>query len=371
MRYSPRLTAIAGAGVLATSMAAGPAQASNHDSKTWKVDPGTGTISEAIDKAHAGDTLVLRDGTYYDSVIISKELTIRGAGWSDTVVKPPDSSSSPCNDASSTQGFCVVTEHDLTSSTPDFDHPVKDVKISDLRITGFSNGVIAFNTKDLWVSDVRADHNTEYGIAAFASKHQTFQDNWTSYSDEAGLYMGDSPDAHGVLKDNKSDHNGIGVFMRDSTYLTAEGNHATDNCAGILALNSGGEAAPWDSPAGNYTIEDNTVRNNNKACPAAEGHPAFSGHGIALAGVHDTVVKGNEVTGNDSSATSDLPKGGIVVFSTAFLGGADPTDNTVRDNEAHKNMPADIVWDKTGSGNEVKDNDCHLAIPDNLGWCKD
>ena len=179
------------------------------------------------------------------------------------------------------------------------------------------------------------------------------------------------PDAHGVLKDNKSDHNGIGVFMRDSTYLTAEGNNATDNCAGILALNSGGEAAPWDSPAGNYTIEDNTVRNNNKACPAAEDHPAFSGHGIALAGVHDTVVKGNEVTGNDSSATSDLPKGGIVVFSTAFLGGADPTDNTVRDNEAHKNMPADIVWDETGSGNEVKDNDCHLAMPDNLGWCKD
>jgi hypothetical protein len=34
-------------------------------------------------------------------------------------------------------------------------------------------------------------------------------------------------------------------------------------------------------------------------------------------------------------------------------------------------MPADIVWDKTGSGNEVKNNDCQLAIPDNLGWCKD
>ncbi len=286
-------------------------------------------------------------------------------------MKPPDSSSSPCNDASSTQGFCVVTEHDLTSPNPDFDHPVKDVKISDLRVTGFSNGVIAFNTKDLWVSDVRADHNTEYGIAAFASKHQTFQDNWTSYSDEAGLYMGDSPrrprcaegqqvrpqrhrcvHARQHLPDGRGQH-------RDRQLRRHPGPQ----------LRRGGRSL--DSPAGNYTIEDNTVRNNNKACPAAEGHPAFSGHGIALAGVHDTVVKGNEVTGNDSSATSDLPKGGIVVFSTAFLGGADPTDNTVRDNDAHKNMPADIVWDKTGSGNEVKDNDCHLADPDNLGWCKD
>jgi hypothetical protein len=60
-----------------------------------------------------------------------------------------------------------------------------------------------------------------------------------------------------------------------------------------------------------------------------------------------------------------------VLFSTAFIGGADPTNTTVRGNEAEGNRAADIVWDGTGSGNRVKNNDCNRAIPGNLGWCTD
>lgn len=222
----------------------------------------------------------------------------------------------------------------------------------------------AFNAKGLKVKDVRSDHNTGYGIAAFASTHSEFSENRTSWNGEAGLYMGDSPKARNVIRKNKTDHNGIGIFMRDSTKLTATDNDAWGNCAGILALNSG-HGAPWDLPAGDYKIIDNDVEGNNKACPPADGHPAFSGIGIALAGVHDVVVRDNEVKNNRSEAVSDVPKGGIVVFK---FGATKATDNTVTDNEVRHNKPVDIFWDGMGTGNRFKHNECKKSMPSNI--CK-
>ena len=190
-----------------------------------------------------------------------------------------------------------------------------------------------------------------------------FEHNWTSYNEEAGLYMGDSPNGESEVRNNSTDHNGFGVFLRDSTDLTARGNKAWGNCIGILGLDTGEPTA-----AGNYKIVDNDVFANNKACPASEDGPPISGIGIALAGVHDTPVKDNHVDCNKPTGESVI-SGGIVLFSTAFDGGADPTDNTVKNNEAHRNQPADIVSDGTGSGNVIKHNDCATTIPADLGGC--
>jgi len=317
--------------------------------------------------AKAGDTIVLKAGTFRDSVLIDKTLTIRGAGWSKTTIMPPAASTNPCNQQGSMEGLCAVGAFDSLGN-PDPTKPVKNVSISRLHLTGFSDGVLGLNTNGLTVTRVRSDHNTGYGIARFVSTHSNFSGNWVSFNDEAGLYMGDSPNAASVIQGNRSDHNGIGIFMRDSTGLTATSNQAWGNCVGILALNSGA-GAPGDLPAGNYKITNNKVWANNLECPSGGHHPGFSGLGIALAGVHDVVVRDNRVTNNSSTQASDLPKGGIVVFSTAFLGGADPTNNTVAGNNARGNTPADVFWDGSGTGNVVTNNACMTAIPGNLGWC--
>ena len=362
MQHANRTIAVAGITVLVAAALVSPASATDShkaDShKTWRVSPGMGTISKAVTDAKAGDTLELKKGTFFDSVLIDKTLTIRGAGWSKTIIKPLANPLNPCNFEEEVLGLCVLGAVDAMFN-PDFTKPVKNVKISDLRLTGFADGVLGFNAKGLKVKDVRADHNTGYGIAAFASTLSVFSENRTSWNGFAGLYMGDSPKARNVISKNKTDHNGIGIFMRDSTKLTATDNDAWGNCAGILALNSGHGAVP----AGDYKIIDNDVEANNKACPSAGEDPAFSGLGIALAGVHDVLVKDNEVKNHRSKAASDVPKGGIVVFSTAGDGGADPTNNTVTRNEVRKNKPFDIFYNKTGSGNKFKDNECKKSMP--------
>lgn len=369
MQHPYRPIAIAGVAILATASLVSPAQASSHNNwrhdshKTWRVHPGTGTISEAVARASAGDTLVLKAGTFFDSVLIDKTLTIRGAGRSKTVIKPPASSTNPCNQPGTTEGLCVFGAFDSTGNL-DLTKPVKNVSISGLRLTGFEDGVLGLNTKGLKVQDVRSDHNNGYGIARFSSTRSSFTDNWTSWNGEAGLYLGDSPHANSVVKKNKTDHNGIGIFLRDSTEITATDNKAWGNCAGILALST----HPQTPAAGSYKIVDNTVWANNKACAASGDEPNFSGVGIALASVRGVVVRENTVRDNSSAALSDVPKGGIVVFT--FPGGAPaPANNTVAKNYLRGNTPADIFWDGTGTGNVVRRNHCTTAIPGNLGWC--
>jgi nitrous oxidase accessory protein NosD len=363
MRHPLRSVAVAGVAALASTVVlALPAQATGH--KTWTVWPGTGTITKALTKANPGDTLKLRPGNFLDSVAVTMPLTIRGSGWS-TVIKPPLSPKSLCDGAGFAEGICVAgaVDNNGNANGP----AVVGVRVSDLRVTGFSDsGVIGFNTSQLKVQRVKADHNGGYGIARFQSTGSVFSDNRTSWNGEAGLYMGDSPNGYSVVRDNKSDHNGFGIFMRDSTHLTATDNQSWGNCVGILALNSG-SGALGDRPAGNYTITDNQVWANNMACPASGGPPT-SGIGIALAGVHDTLVFDNTVNGNASTSPS-VAHGGIVIISTLLAGGANPTRNTVVDNSAHRNRPADIFWDGSGFGNKVVDNECSRAILGHPGWC--
>ena len=49
-------------------------------------------------------------------------------------------------------------------------------------------------------------------IARFASTKSLFADNRVSYNGEAGLYVGDSPNADSVVRDNRADHNGFGIL---------------------------------------------------------------------------------------------------------------------------------------------------------------
>jgi hypothetical protein len=364
MRVSAKIALITGLCTASLGVTALPADASAHH--TWRVHAGTGTISAAVAKAKPGDTLRLGKGTFHDSVFITITLKIRGAGWDKTVIMPPATSDSPCNMGGTMEGLCAAGAFDAQGN-PDITKPVVNVSIEDLRVTGFSDtGVLGFNTKGMHVDHVKADHNAGYGIARFVSTDSLFEENQTWQNVEAGLYMGDSPHANSVIRENKSWNNGIGVFMRDSTELTAIDNQVWANCIGILALWTGGEA-PGDIPAGNYVIRDNKAWANNMACPGTD-HPPLSGAGIALAGVHDTLVAHNDVNNNMPTGPS-IASGGITLISTAFIGGADPTNNTVRNNELHGNAPADIVWDGTGSGNKIFRNECATTSPVTPTWC--
>jgi parallel beta helix pectate lyase-like protein len=356
------------------------------------VDPGE-SIQAAIDKAKPGTTIKLAEGTYKDSVNISKnDIEVVGEGRSKTKIEVPAAGDLPAgagcvDDSSGTKvvsGICVSPEpptdpkarcENSPSSGPGetIMKAVDDVEVSKLAVTGFTGiGVLYFCADDPEVTRVYAKggETSEYGIAAFASEDVVFARNLTVESGEAGIYIGDSPHADAVVWKNVAWKNGFGIFIRDAAHGTLQKNKTFGNCLGILFLNTDESQAPpeFQGPAidvQDWLAKQNNATANNRACPAGDEGGATSGVGIGVASAIDVSLIDNGVFGNDSNEASDF-KGGILIVGEP---GFKPSTGTkVGFNTAFGNT-TDIIWDGQGAGNRFFGNDCLTSDPD--GLCED
>ena len=355
MRSRPRTFAIV-LGVVAGSLGVvAPASASN-----GVVRPGE-SIQAAIDHARPGDTIRVAAGEFRENLTITTNgITLRGAGSGKhgTLLTPASTpKSSVCTDPSTdVNGICVNEANHVT--------------VKDLTVAGFpSTGIYAYEAEDYTVARVRARGNHGYGIAGFELSGVRYLDSVATENHAPGIYVGDSPEAQAVIRGNTSTSNGVGgegfgFLFRDSSHGLVVGNHASGNCVGFHFLD---HRFNPDEPLSDWTAEGNTATRNNGACPDRPTFfPAFSGIGILLFGTNDVRVRRNLVVGNRPSAPSEYA-GGIVVASSAFLGGADPSDNVVSRNLALLNRP-DIRWDGKGTGNRFAHNLCATSLP---GWICD
>ena len=199
-----------------------------------------------------------------------------------------------------------------------------------------------------------------YGISRFVSSKTLFADDTAIGNDEAGFYVGDSPHADTVVRNDRAFGNQFGIFIRHARHVLVTGNVVSGNCQGILVLDDGQRGG-----AGNAVIRHNRVFDNNKFCKKNEDTPvATKGGGILLIGATHTQVTHNSVTGN---AGRKFNSGGIVVLSAKPLThGSNPEFDTISFNFAFRNHPADLIWDHSGFGVRFRHNDCGTSIPGGL-----
>jgi hypothetical protein len=182
------------------------------------------------------------------------------------------------------------------------------------------NGVFGYGTVGLSVTRVVAVNDGGYGISRFVSSRTLFADDTAIGNDEAGFYVGDSPRADTVVRDDRAFGNQFGIFIRHARHVLVTGNVVSGNCQGILVLDDGQRGG-----AGNATIAFNRVFDNNKFC------------------------KKHEETPVDTKGGGILLFGGIVVLSAKSLThGSNPEFDTISFNFAFRNHPADLIWDHTG-----------------------
>lgn len=338
-----------------------PAGAAQRASKTIVVPP-NGSVQAAIDRAHKGDTILLSPGVYEESVTITKDgITLRGAGafGGGSVFKPPAKlPKGSCTSASGGAGVCVLGKFNAQFEVV---RRVSDVTVSGIMFVGWpSMGVFAFGTKDLRLTDNAAFDSGEYGLARFDSIGGVVKNNTVVGGGEAGIYLGDSADAGAKVTHNEVSGSQFGIFIRHSSGITAQLNHLFNNCQGIMVLDDGQAGG-----VSNIELKYNYVTFNNEACAGSSDAPPLSGGGIMLLGAADSLVAWNTVRGN---AGTEINSGGIVLMSAADLTqGADPTGNTVKNNTAFQNSPADISSDGTGTGNDLTGNYCSTSSPS--GFC--
>jgi len=343
------------AGALAAgAVLTGPLTASA-SSETITVEPGH-SIQAAVDKADPGDTIRLEEGTYTQQVNISTDdITVKGAGAGETVIKPPASPNGNCDAAEGPTGICVGVAPIAEDGT--VNKVVEGVTVEDLTVTGFGgSGMFFFGTDQGKVQDVHAIANGFYGIFFNNSTHGVVRDNLSTGNAEAGIYYGHIADADALITDNTVRDNGNGIFVRDAIDGKVLDNNSQGNCLGILVLNTGG--GPGND---HWLIKGNDVDRNNKACAGNGPAPPTSGIGIAVVSASFITVTDNSVEGNNSNAPS-IGSTGIGVLSQ----GPPADHNTIRDNEVENNK-VDLFWDTMGTGNTFTHNDCDTsAIPTDL-----
>jgi parallel beta helix pectate lyase-like protein len=342
-------------GVVATTFVAGVAVTAQ--AATIQVFKGD-SIQDAVDSAHRGDTIVVHQGIFRGGVKLKKnQLTLRGAGdgKNGSVIKPGRHN----NCGGGAAGVCVGSRTSHGNPIPTVGATVRG-----FRVQGFRDfGAIAFNATKTTFRDDTFARNDEYGAAAFSSRKTKFVNNVAMDGKEAGFYVGDSPHAKAVLRDNVAKHNRqFGFFLRDSSHARAVHNKAVNNCLGMGLINTGSPGGVHD-----WAVKRNHVLRNNRRCPGSGNGPPISGTGIGLLGASHNAIQGNIVNGNRPSGGSAFP-GGIVVASSAALGGSNSAHNLIVGNRARGNQPADILWDGKGKGNAFKRNHCGSSQP--AGLCQ-
>lgn len=326
-----------------------------YPSKKVVVHPGD-SIQEAVDAASAGTRIVVLPGVYRQSVTIKKNgIQLQGIK---AVLKPPGDGG--CQGYFlDNSGICVIGKVNVDAG--EVTRYVKNVSVSGFTVRNFEgSGIVALGAQNASFFKNRAFDNHEYGIAAFISTGTTMSANVTSGSEEAGLYVGDSPRADATVAKNDTYDNGLGIFVRNARYGKIYANQIHDNCVGVLFL------ADAPGPAGNFKVSGNGVVKNSKACEANEEEevPALSGIGIWIFGAQGNKIFGNKIFGNLPGGPTEV-SGGVVV--TRGFGGTAPKNNVVTKNTILKNRP-DIFWDRSGTGNRLEGNVCKTSKPP--GLCK-
>ncbi|MCX4744166.1 right-handed parallel beta-helix repeat-containing protein [Kitasatospora sp. NBC_01287] len=338
------------AGLLLALAAAAPAHAATFPA-VHVVHPGE-SIQRAVDAARPGDTVLVLPGRYQGSVQIGTQgLKLRGTGPQTVLTPGPAGSANACAQAG--HGLCV---------TGTAGQRLTDVRIESLAVSGFpKNGISASETDRLTVRGVLAEENGEEGISQEKSIRGRFEDNDSRRNGEAGIFLaniaygeGGAIDTQGaVISGNRLTGNRMGVVVRRLRDLTVERNTITGNCGGVFVV--GDENRPR---AGALTVRHNRVDRNNKYCPTNDRLPFIQGSGIVLTGVEDTVVTRNEVDGNVGASPLS---GGIVLFRS-YVGGPS-TGNSIADNHAADNGPADLADRDGGAGNTFTGNTCRTSEP--------
>ncbi|UCH88779.1 MAG: right-handed parallel beta-helix repeat-containing protein [Thermoplasmata archaeon] len=205
------------------------------------VDPsGSGytTIQSAINDSEAGDTIIIAPGTYYENIVISKSLTVLGAGDGLTIIN-----GSELNDIVKIKANHVrISDLSITSHGPELG--VRGIALEYCSYCNISN----VSVSRCWygIETMYSHYNTIFNCSIF---NNTIRGIWLSYSN------GNDINNNIVFK---NDRDGIRIVRSDNNivrnnYIYSNwGSNAADG-DGINLLIARGTIVT------NNTIEDNRI----------------------------------------------------------------------------------------------------------------
>lgn len=284
------------------------------------------TISEAIDAAQEGDTILVSPGSYAEEVHVDVPgLTLQGTDRNGVVVEG--------NGTTDASGITVVAPGVTIANLT-----VQNFVQNGVLVTGFTEnggmgrGSDGYQTLDpeefpplqgFAVRYVTASNNGLYGIYAFDAQNGVIEDNYASGHPDSGIYVGQCEQCDIVVRGNVAERNAVGYEQANaSDSVVVVGNRFVGNRVGLTVLSDYQEAFV---PNRSTTVVGNLVADNNQVDTPQQAEGGF-GIGIGLSGTVDSTVERNRVEGNESA--------GMVLSSSQDVA---PTGNRLLDNAVARN----------------------------------
>ena len=250
------------------------------------------TIQKAVNKAKAGDKIVVRKGVYKEQVTIS--------GKAKRYLRIVGDRKKPKR---------VVLEGSNKKQNGFFVNGADQVTIDGFMARNYkANGFFVVNVVGYKLTHLVAAKSGVYGVYAFNSKGGEMSHSEAYYHSDAGFYIGQTPQQdkpiRSVVRDVKSWGNPIGFSATNMRYVTITQSEFFNNGMGIVPNALESEKFP---PAEANVITDNDVFwNNFNFHEGAPFKPKKSGvvplvpigTGILLLGGRTNTVENNRVYGN-------------------------------------------------------------------------
>jgi parallel beta-helix repeat protein len=339
------------------------------------VPDGHPTIQAAVNAASAGDTIIVKDGIYYENVDVTKSLTIRSTSGNhaNTIVQakyPGD------------EVFYVTADY---------------VNISGFTVEGATQrtGISLFNSDYCNISSNKCSYNW-YGITLYYSSNNTISGNDVSDNSYDGISLKDSSN-NTISGNDVSDNSYDGITLangRSRSSNTITGNNVCNNGRGITLHYSSNNTVSRNTFINNglvvsessyhNAVEDNTV--NNKPLVFLEGASDYkvkdAGQvilincrnikvenlnlsntcvGIELLATEDSIIADNTVSNNNWY--------GITLYSssnnTIYLRYSS-NNNTITGNNVSSNNDGISLYDSSNNntitGNNVSSNNDGIRL---------
>jgi len=285
-------------------------------SRTWTVDQSGSadyrTIQQALDSAGDGDSIVVHSGTYYESVVVSKRVSIVGQDAVSTVIDGNGSARVVTLSAGgiALSGFTIRGGVEGVTVLSNMNNLTGNVLKSN-----FVGLVLGSGGEGNIVSENEISMSATYGVYGDRCGKNLIAENNVSSNGYDGIFLYQSEPC--VLDNNRILSNVMdGARIRYSSNNTIEGNLFSGNDNGLVIYS---DEDPLRKPglAKYNTIEENIVVNNSRgimiehAAESAEMAEnvirgnliAFNGVGLNVSGSNGNLIFNNDFVNNSKQVS--------------------------------------------------------------------
>ncbi len=330
---------------------------------TWCVNPrGTArcksTITAAVAAASPGDTIRVARGFYREDIVISKSLSLIGAGRYGTVIDATGKANGIFIDGTASSpnaGVSDVTISGFTIENANFEGilvaSATGVTIVDNLITNNDLSLSSHTCPGLPPFETNEGDDCGEGLHLMGTDHSVIAKN-TVERNAGGILISDEtgPTHHNLISQNDVQWNGYDCGITMASHAAAALAHPVDglsfgvynntisrNDSSFNGLLSGGGAGagvfapgPGTQAYGNVIIENTLVGNG---MPGVAMHNHASVPGAPPVTFRDNSVIGNHIRANgaDSEDAATAGPTGINIYSVVPITGIVVADNVIED----------------------------------------